>query len=260
MLHVIVPLDFSQPSFNAAHYAANLFKGSNDVTLILYHYYEDEENIATAENYLNSLQEELGKLLNHVETEIESGNNFIDSLAAFAHVKAAFMIVMGLTGKTPREQRFSGTNTLKISEKGICPVLIVPENAVHNGLSNALITTDLKYVDETPTLLTVKRVLQRFRPSLHILNVNPQHYISLTEEFQEERDKMEKLLSEFSPEFYFMRLFDFHESVDVFTKDKKIDLIIIAPKYHNFFEKLFKTPHTQKLIYQSSVPVLTIHE
>jgi nucleotide-binding universal stress UspA family protein len=260
MLNVIVPLDFSQTSLNAAHYAANMYKGMANVTLILYHFYEDDEDTTTAKNYLESLRKELSGRIPTIETELESGDNFIDSLAAYAHVKGAFMIVMGLTGKTPMEQRFSGSNTLKLSEKEICPVLIVPEDAVYEGISNALITSELRSVEETPTLLAVKRVLKLFKPSLHVLNINSEHYISVTEDFKEERDKMEELLSEFNPEFYFMRLYDFHESVDVFARDKNIDLIIIAPRYHNFFERLFKTQHTKKLIYQSKVPVLSVHE
>ena len=71
---------------------------------------------------------------------------------------------------------------------------------------------------------------------------------------------MEALLSEFNPEFYFMRLFDFHESINLFAKDKNIDMIIIAPRHHGFYEKLFKTQHTKTMIYQSKVPVLAVHE
>ena len=260
MLNVIVPLDFSQTSLNAAHYAANMYKGKADISIILYHFYQDGEDTETAKNYLESLKTELSTYVNTIETELESGNNFIDSIAAFAHVKGAFMIVMGLTGKTKTEQRFSGSNTLKLSEKEVCPVLIVPEDAVYKGISNALITSELRSVEDTPTLLTLKRVLHLFKPSLHVLNINSEHYISVTEDFKKERDKMEELLSEFNPEFYFMRLYDFHESVDVFVKDKNIDLIIIAPRYHNFFERLFKTQHTKKLIYYSNVPVLAVHE
>jgi nucleotide-binding universal stress UspA family protein len=260
MLNVIVPLDFSQTSFNAAHYAANMYKGKDNVTLILYHFYSDGEDTITAKNYLTSLAVEFSGMVSSIDTELDSGDNFIDSLAAFAQVKGAYMIVMGLTGKTPREQRFSGTNTLKISEKEICPVLIVPEDAVYNGISNALITSELKSVEETPTLLAVKRVLELFKPSLHILNTNSDYYLFLPDDVKEERNKMAELLSVFNPEFYFMRLFDFQESIDVFAKDKNIDLIIIAPRYHTFFERLFKTPHTNKLIYHSKVPVLAVHE
>ena len=71
---------------------------------------------------------------------------------------------------------------------------------------------------------------------------------------------MEALLAEFNPEFYFMRLYDFHEAVNLFTEDKEIDMIIIAPKHHSFFERLFKTQHTRPMIYQSKVPVLAVHE
>lgn len=170
------------------------------------------------------------------------------------------MIVMGLTGKTGLAQRFSGSNTLKITEKNVCPVLIVPEEATYSAVKNVLITSEMKYVDETPTLLAVKNVLQEFKPSLHILNVDESHYVSLTTDFKEERDKMEALLAEFKPEFYFMRLHDFHEAVNLFTQDKNIDIIIIAPKYHSFFDKLFKTQHTKKMIYQSKVPVLAVYE
>ncbi|MDB5277527.1 universal stress protein [Ferruginibacter paludis] len=260
MLNVIVPLDFSQTSFNAAHYAAQMFKGRTDVKIILYHFYEDDKDIAVAKNYLNSQKEELSHLVSNIDIELESGDNFIDRLAAFAHIKGAFMIVMGLTGKTPREQRFSGSNTLKLSEKEVCPVLIVPEDATYTGINNALITSELKSVEDTPTLLCIKKVLQYFKPALHILNINSNHYISVTDDVREERNKMEGLLAEFNPEFYFMRLYDFHESVEVFTRDKNIDLIIIAPRYHNFFERLFKTQHTKKLIYHSKVPVLAVHE
>lgn len=262
MLNVIVPLDFSQTSFNAVRYAANMYRGRSNIRMILYHFYSKGEDVTTARAFLKTQQQSISSFVKNVEIELESGDNFIDRLASFAHVHEAYMIVMGLTGKSPKQQRFSGSNTLKLSEKEVCPVLIIPEDAEYNGISNALITSELKSVEETPCLLTVKRVLKHFEPtpSLHILNVDAEHYISLTDHFKAERDKMENLLLEYKPEFYFMRLFDFHESVDEFVKDQHIDLIIIAPKYHNFFERLFKTLHTRKLIYQSKIPVLAVHD
>ncbi|MEP6712540.1 MAG: universal stress protein [Ferruginibacter sp.] len=260
MRTVIIPLDFSETSFNAAHYAANMYKNRADTTLILYHYYSGGDDTSTINNYLNSLKIELGDSSTNIETVTESGDNFIDSLTKFSHVRRAYMIVMGLTGKSPITQWFSGSNTLKMAEKNVCPVLIVPAEAMYTGLENVLITSEMKYVEETPVLLAVKRVLEDFKPSLHVLNVDESHYISLTTGFKEERDKMESLLAEFNPEFYFMRLFDFHESVNLFVKDKNIDMIIIGPKHHSFYEKLFKTQHTKKMIYQSNVPVLAVHE
>ncbi len=260
MTTVIVPLDFSETSFNAAHYAAAMFADKPATTIVLYHYYASVDEVATANQFLTSLSRQLSDTGLKVETELETGDNFIDRLSAFSHVRRAYMIVMGLTGKTPMEQRFSGSNTLKMAEKNVCPVLIVPEHARYKGISNVLIASEMKYVDESPVLIAAKRVLNDFRPLVHILNVDSSHYISLTENFKTERDKMAELLAEFNPEFYFMRLFDFHESINLFARDKNIDMIIIGPKHHSFFERLFKTQHTKTVIYQSEVPVLAIHE
>ncbi len=260
MKTIIVPLDFSETSMNAAHYAAKLYQGKKDITLILYHFYTDSEDVATAKNYLDSLKAELTSFQPNTETHLESGDNFIESLASYAFVKRPVIIIMGLTGKTPLAQRFSGTNTLKITEKNICPVLVIPDGITYKKIENVLITSEMKSVEETPVLLEVKNILTEFKPSVHILNVNSNHYISLTTDFKEQRDKMEELLAEFNPEFYFMRLWDFHESINLFVMDKQIDMIIIAPKYHNFFELLFKTQHTKTLLYQSKIPVLLIHE
>ncbi|MEO6584544.1 MAG: universal stress protein [Ferruginibacter sp.] len=260
MVNIIVPLDFSETSFNAAEYAVNMFAGRPDANIILYHYFANDEDAATAHTFMDSLQEKYSTDDKKIEVTIESGSNFIDSLSAFSQIKRAYMIVMGLTGKTPMAQRFSGSNTLKMSEKNVCPVLIVPADASFTKINNVVIASEMKYVEDTPALLAVKRVLQDFKPSLHVLNVDSSHYISLTTAFKEERDKMESLLLEFKPEFYFMRLFDFHESMNLFTRDKDIDMIIIAPKHHSFYERLFKTQHTKAMIYQSKVPVLAVHE
>ena len=257
---VIIPLDFSETSFNAANYAANMYKNRTDITIVLYHFYSKDEDEVMANNYLLSLKAELSILNANIEIIAESGDDFIESLDAYSHVRAAYMIVMGLTGKSAITQWFSGSNTLKMAERNVCPVLIVPDDAKYNGTVNILIASEMRYVEETPVLVAVKRVLEDFKPNLHVLNVDDSHYISLTTGYKAERDKMEELLSEFKPEFYFMRLFDFHESINLFVRDKKIDMIIIGPKYHGFFSKLFKTQHTKKMIYQSKVPVLAVHE
>ena len=257
---VIVPLDFSLTSYNAAHYAADMYQGKDNVRLILYHFYSEEKDALNADNLLKSLKAELQVSVAMIETFIETGDNFIGSLTAYANIKRAYMIVMGLNSKTPLGQRFSGSDTLRIAEKEICPVLIVPESAHFISVSNALITSELKSVEETPTLLSIKRILQDFKPCLHILNVDDSHYLALTLEYKAQRDKMAELMQEFKPEFYFMRLYDFQESVDLFVQDHNIDLIIIGPKYHSFFDRMFKTQHTSKLIYQSKVPVLAVQD
>lgn len=81
-------------------------------------------------------------------------------------------------------------------------MLIIPSDAKYSCTVYILIASEMKYVEETPMLLAVKRILAGFKPNLFVLNVDDSHYISLTTSYKIERDKMEELLSEFKPEFY----------------------------------------------------------
>src|SRR5687767_3528400 len=126
MLNVIVPVDFSETSLNAANYASDMYKYRQDVTLILYHYYSSAEDSAKAHAQLEELKRSFTNSVTNIDIIVESGPNFIQALSTFAHVKRAYIVIMGLTGKTPMAQRFSGTNTLKMTEKDVCPVLIIP--------------------------------------------------------------------------------------------------------------------------------------
>ena len=260
MRTIIVPVDFSEVSYHAAEYAAEMYYQLPNTKVILYHHATSEDDKNAAMGLLESLQSQLASKVSHLEILVDIGSNFIERLSQVAMEKDAHLIIMGLRGKTNRSLRFSGGNTLKMTERGICPVLVVPPGAKYNRIKNVLITSEMKSVEESAALGPVKEVLEEFKPNVHILNVDSTHYISITEDYKKERDKMEAQLAQFNPQFYFMRLFDFHESVNLFSKDKEIDMIIIAPKHHSFFEKLFKVQHAKELIYQTEIPVLTIQD
>ena len=95
---------------------------------------------------------------------------------------------------------------------------------------------------------------------LHVINVDKDHYISLTEEYEKEKQDLKKLFEGFNPEFYFMRLFEMEEALDLFSKDKNIDLLIAIQKNHSFMESLFHRSRTKILSYRSKVPILVVHE
>jgi nucleotide-binding universal stress UspA family protein len=50
------------------------------------------------------------------------------------------------------------------------------------------------------------------------------------------------------------------EAINQFAMDKHIDLIIIVQKEQTILSKLFIKSHTKKLAYQSTIPVLAVHE
>jgi len=167
---------------------------------------------------------------------------------------------MGITGRSALAQVFMGSNTLKMAESKFCPVLIIPPGGEYKDLQNVLLTTDLKNVVSTTPSAPIKKILKTFKLKLHIVNVNTDHYVALTEEHEAEKQHLKEMFAEFNPEFYFLHLFDVDDAINQFVEDKNIDLTIAIHKDHGYIHKIFNASHTKNLVYQSTVPVLVIHE
>lgn len=262
MKTVIVPIDFSDTSLNAADYAARFLAGHYGVEIILYHCYDTELG---EENSLENLGNLKNRLLDIAPLNItllaEKTDDFLEELEKLARHRQADLVIMGITGGRSRtEQRFMGSNTLKLAENKYIPVLIVPENSEYRETKNVLLATDLKDVVGTIPSVPIKKILKEFNLKLHVINVNEELYIALSEEDEAEKSKLAEMFSEFDPEFYFLRLFDIEEAINQFAEDKNIDLIINVHKEHTLFNKLFVNSHTKKLAFQSKVPVLVVHE
>jgi nucleotide-binding universal stress UspA family protein len=264
MTTIIVPTDLSQVADNAARYAAQMIKGVYDVNFILYHVYENDEEKETANILMDRLKDELqSRHLIKVEIRMVEGGDFIDCLEKEARHSDAHLIVMGITGKTGKsklEQVFMGSNTLKMIERNVCPVLVVPSTAQYFEIKNVCLLSDFKDVQNSIPEAPIKNVLNLFRPSLHIVNVNSEHYVSLTPEFMAERSRLLNMFQGYKTEFYFIGTYDLVETAQTFVADKNIDILVTVPRNHSFFGSLFKTSNTKKLIAESTIPILAAHE
>lgn len=261
MTTVIVPVDFSETSLNAAHYAAKFLDGHYGTTLILYHSYSGASESEKVTKQLNELMADLMSCY-HVKMEIldHQEDDFVTGLEKAARHRKADLVIMGITGKSALAQTLFGSNTLKMAETKACPVLIVPESAQFNKMKNVMLTSDFKDIINSTPSGHIKDFLSVYRPKLHVVNVDKDHYIALSEKYETEKQKLRKMLEDYDPEFYFMRIFDIDEALDLFARDWEIDLIIAVQRNHSFMEKLFKTSRTKKLSYHSKLPILVIHE
>lgn len=257
---VIIPVDFSDVSVNAATYGVKLLTSAPETEIILYHVFDKPDAYDNRMESLQKLKEEL--LINrtaNISLLAEQGD-FTTELEKLARHRDADLIIMGIKGKSSLVQVFAGSDVLKMVENKFCPVMIIPSNASYSEVKNVLLTTDLKNVVSTTPSAPVKKVLCAFNAKLHIVNVNSDHYIELSEAYAAEQERLKEMFAEFNPEFYFLRLYDVDNAISEFAKDKHIDLIITVHKEHSVVHKLFNLGHTKKLAYQSTIPVMTVHE
>jgi nucleotide-binding universal stress UspA family protein len=223
--------------------------------------YEKNNQAAEVTGKLEDLKKELltsGTV--KIETFCEHGSDFIDELEKLARHRQADLIIMGITGRSAISKVFVGSNTIKIVERKVCPVLIVPPNAVFKEVKNVLLTSDFKNVSTHTPSVPIKNLLKEFRPNLHVINVDSNHYVALTDDYQGEKSKLKEMFKEFNPEFYFLGWYDVDEAISQFAHDKNIDFIIVIHKEHSLLSKIFGKSHTKELAYHSSIPVFALHE
>jgi nucleotide-binding universal stress UspA family protein len=259
MQTVIVPVDFSPVSWHAAQYAVRILTGHYGVEMIIYHLYEKEADSASAEQQLENMRLNLRDVgYVKVSTLAEKGNDFESGLSRLAAGKNADLIIMGITGRSAIGQSLVGSHTLRMVNTGNCPVLIVPGEAEFRDIRNVLLTSDFKNVEQTMPAGRIRNMLKTFKPQLHIMNTDPEHYVALTEDYQREKDVMTKLFADFNPECYFLSFNDIDEAIQQFASDKHIDLIIMVHREQGLYNKLFVKSHTKKLAYQGQIPVFAL--
>lgn len=261
MHRIILPVDFSETSLNAARFAAKMLSGQPDTLILLYHNYAHDNDREISKSYIESLQHELGEKSSiTVEYELEKGGNFIDNLDKLAHTRRATIIAMGLTGQTELQQKFIGSNTLKAVDRSLYPVMIIPPDADFSKIKNVAFASDFRDVENSTPAALINAVLELFNPKLHVVNVNPEHYISVTEEGREEQQKLADMFSSYDKEFYFISMYDFQDAINSFLTDYDIDMLITIPRHHSGHSSLWETSNTRKLAYHSHIPILTAHQ
>jgi nucleotide-binding universal stress UspA family protein len=261
MHRVIIPVDFSETSLNAARFTAKMLAGKKDAIAVLYHNYETPDDRDVAISYQESLKKEfLSTGVIAVEYENEMGGDLIENISRLAHTIRATLIVMGITGKSMVRQAMFGSNTLRLIDQNLYPVMIIPPDAVYTDIKNVAFASDFKDVESTTPSVLINSVLEMFNPMLHIINVDPSHYVTITEHIQEGKNKLREMFKNYKTEFYFIGMNDFYEAVDNFVKDYNIDILITIPKHQSNSGSIFKSTHTKKLAYHSHIPILTAHE
>ncbi len=269
MKKFLVPVDFSDASINAARYATQLTKDIDGAEIILYHVYsklsmasltskEEGSRHRVSEHALEDVRQKVALSgVENISVVAEEGS-FLENVSDYTLGNNVAMVIMGITGSSRITQVFMGTNTLNVIRNITCPVMIIPPDAVYRGLSKVVFTSDFKDVARTTPFPALRKILDLFQPELHILNVDSEHYVELTPEYKIEREAMEDKLGQYNPEFSFLRSYEFLQGINDYVELREIDAIITVPRKHSFLSQLFKTSHTKKLAYYSTVPIIAI--
>jgi nucleotide-binding universal stress UspA family protein len=274
MKNIIVPVDFSPTAANAAEFAGNLaiFYGAEiwlyntyempvAVGEISYPLFDVGEMQRAAEHELEILRDEtLGRLRSRVTINLKAEMaSLTDGLAEFCDTLQPELVVMGLSGKDALTKLIVGSNTIKTIHELKYPVLVIPPKASFTPVRRIGFACDYKEIKETTPVDLLKKILKDFNAELHILNVDYRDR-NFTPDIASESFVIKELFKEINPVYDSIESENVTDGLNNFADRIGLDWIVVIPKKHTIFQKLFNRSHSKDLLYHTHVPVLCVHQ
>lgn len=270
MVNILVPTDFSNLSKVAIRYAMKMANKMNGNVTLLHVLTIVQPTRASMRFRVKALEKELledakqdiqlivdeveklNKTGNAVKFKIIKGQSFNDLVKRFAIKNKSGLIVMGTHGASGLKKIVLGSNTASMVEISHIPVMAIPENAVYKTFKNVVFATNLDHFDDE--LKTMLPYLKVFDATLHVLHVarkgkNTDNIGAQIKEKLKLADYRKSTVTVNSND-------KVDSAIDKFVTELKPDMLTMFTTEHGFFDKLFNRSLTQKMAFQSSVPLL----
>jgi len=284
---ILVPIDFSRFSLNAAKYAVNVARQKNAELMLVHAYfnpvvnplyydnaYAFPSNVADAlkeieERAREGMKEMKEKLDEYIkEKQIEGvtiserlvGGIAEDAILELAEKGHFDLIVVGAKGKAMSGQWY-GSVTAKVMEKARIPVLAIPEMSVYKDstFKRIMYATDFDKSDGAAIrqLLNIARPLEVFIHVVHIDTTKENPFLNY--DLSHFKEKYVGAVEEIGMDFDLIKNKNLIEGIDTYVKEKEIDIIALTTHKRNLITALFKPSVARELLFQTKIPLLVFH-
>ena len=266
MRTIIAPVDFSDASFNALSFAAELARRAQALLIpvnVLADGEDEEESIAKLRAVEADLRKTFGEDLK-CEARVVHGS-LVSTLQALVDDVRPDLLVMGTKGATGLKRILIGSNTVKVLAKTLVPVLIIPEVAKFEsfqkkGKNRIVLATDLDSLENEEILDVLKEIAMMLTdPAINVLSVRPKN--TMLPDYQ--RLERDFLLSFFKPEIETERITVFSNNVisgiNFYLEKKSEDTGLVAMIARDSGEMIQKH-YTREMASHTHLPLLVIHD
>jgi nucleotide-binding universal stress UspA family protein len=275
MKKILIPCDFSEISENALNYAVGIAKYFSS-SLVLLHVDQipvmnSEFGLSaytltdTTQDTLVSLKQ-LAKKIQKTEptiTDIECYSemgNITDVIVSYCNKLNVDLTVMGISGHGSKFMKnIIGSTSVAVAKQIEMPLMIVPPKVTFKKIQNVAYACEYdKNLEQNSSLIQVKYLNTIFGSKLNVLHVLPEAH-DLDEKEAQIDDYVEHKLENAAHRTFMLTENETSKALLDFVKNHEIDLLIVEPKKHSLFHKIFFPSTTNEVAFFSTVPVLTIH-
>ncbi len=272
-LNVLVPVDLSDCSKNALRYAAHFTIASNakllifrachvPVSLAEIGYSKDIESQHQKEMFreLTDFAAEL-KELEAVDYELLCEYGFFqDIIPETISNHKIDLVIMGTHGTSTIGNKILGSQTAALIDSTECPVIAVPEKAKFREPEKVAIAYDHKGIENPENVEIVKAVSEVYQSRIRIVYISEKFDPDTIDHEQHANHSLKELLEETHYSYHYRKAKDAEDGLEKFIKHHKIGLLIAFHRERGFWENMFGSSFSKKLINHLNIPVLSIQD
>lgn len=276
MKRILLPTDFSENSINAIHYATDFFRYEECEFFILNvqktsSFITDDLMLTTpSETIFNSLISTTKERLRNLIIDLEKANgntlhkfqskvdfdNFIDAINQTVEIEQIDLIVMGTRGDSKLDKRIFGSNTIRVIQRGDCPVLAVPNSYKYASIQDVAFPSNYFTKYNAEDITTLIDFAEKYDYNVHVIHVKESEHLS---EFQENnRAFLDDCFSHIKHTFIELNQGSLFTTITNYISNHNIDLLAIMSRKHSFLERLFTRHPVESFAFDLKVPLLVM--
>ena len=276
MSKILIPVDFSDNSNNAIHYACQIAQlGGQELDLV--HVFSSHSNTylnVKGETALNDprvpeAEQNMAKTISQIQQEFLNikvnghfkEGNLYDEIKALTNSIAYDAVVMGTQGASGLDAVFIGSNTYDTILNTTTPVLAVPESATEYKKNNVALLCNFKEAE----LVALEQAIPLFETDYRLIlihvNTSDKPIKDIDEQFKEWINKIESELgiSDISyiikPQALFMRQKEtIAQAISSVLLDEQVDILILTKSKKSVFRQLTEANVIKKLAFNIQIP------
>jgi len=252
---ILVPIDFSDSSMNAFHYALNLVDSDNSIQLILLHIIDKDDNpmeMMEVMSQFDTLKNQVPRFVNHLEIVVKHGRR-IDTIVETTIEMDPKLVVMGTKGKS-RSLMHAESNTSLLVKKLDRSVLVIPQDYTRYAINEIAVAIDHQ-IDDASDLALVHDLARWFDARVHVLTVctNKEEAVVMGEQVE---NTLEYYLDTLDHTYELSNDTDIVNGIEEYIGENAIDMLAILPKTHAQNSTPSGGKLTRVLTLQAKIPLL----
>lgn len=267
MKHILIPVDFSDQSWQSAICALSIYQNAGVRFYLFYSEMPDDSELDTAlcVSRASDLKVWTQKLTKHLASgqviiPLLWEGSFIENIKTAVLDNEIDLIVLSTQYPNIFCEGLEGSHTRAIIARVKCPVLIVPRGFKCTPPKEVVLLSDFNFKHRSRATGTLTRFLERLKAKLNVLQLSTKGN-ALTDTQSDNKSFLQDVLKDIPHRFHFMIDKTMDEALQFFIDMNKVDLVVLFAKNINLSENILFSPTlTRDQDYHKIIPFLIIHE